>query len=81
MFFLFKKSEELPEEDFQAKTFYTYLEREFEYEEINSIVLKVLDLHIQTIEKDTKTVRKVICENNTKFRAVQDVLQMLKDKL
>jgi hypothetical protein len=60
LFNLFNKKEDLPEEILRAKAFYQFLTENYEYEEVNEIVLNVIRIHADQIKKDSRSVKEVV---------------------
>jgi 1-deoxy-D-xylulose 5-phosphate reductoisomerase len=80
LFNLFSKKEDLPEEVLQARAFYKFLTDNYEYTEINDIVINVIRIHADQIKKDSKTVKKVTQNARYNLEEFTNILERIQNE-
>jgi tRNA G46 methylase TrmB len=81
LFNLFSKKEDLSEEVLRAKAFYKFLTDNYEYTEINEIIINVISIHADQIKKDSRTVKEVVQKTTYKLKEFENVFQKLQNEL
>jgi 1-deoxy-D-xylulose 5-phosphate reductoisomerase len=80
LFNLFNNKEKLPEEVLRAKAFYKFLTENYEYTEINDIVINVVRIHAKQIKEDARSVKEVVQNARYNLEEFTDIFERIQNE-